>query len=288
MSKHVRLLLISLSGLSLIFAFQNCGEVKFKQNSGSSDTISENASLSGAISLVDQTVFEGQPVQLEAVISQSASNPSFIWTKNGAVLSGVGDSVLKTDKAGLEDQGLYEVIYMDGSTELGRASARLTVIQQFFDSLPVVTTQPQNMSIETGNKLVLSVIAEGSPAPSYQWEKNGYDIPGANSATLEIAKSSKYDSGSYMVKITNSAGTVKSKVVSVAVSDKVVVVDKSCTQLKGTGTPAVRTDVKRSEGYSYTTRGGIYNSCTSTTTCIAGKWVVTGRGSSGQYSHLCR
>ena len=131
MKKQVRLLFISFSFLTLLLAFQNCGEVKFKKgNTEIEPERIESANSGNAISLVSQTVFEGQPVLLEPIISQSASNPSFIWTKDGAVLAGQGDSSLSIAAAQLSDQGLYEVIYIDGSTELGRTQAQLTVIAE--------------------------------------------------------------------------------------------------------------------------------------------------------------
>lgn len=219
MRKKLRLSALSLSFLLVVFGFQNCGEVKFKKQTSSTDEAQfTNPGLaSSAISLVDQTVFEGQPVLLDPIISQSASAPSFIWLKDGTVLANQGDSSLSISTAQLTDQGLYEVIYMDGSEELGRAQAQLTVIQQFFGTAPQITSQPQSQSLIVGAKLNLSVVASGDPAPTYQWEKNGYALEGETQSVLTINSVDATDAGSYRVKVTNENGEVMSSIASVGV-----------------------------------------------------------------------
>jgi glucose/arabinose dehydrogenase len=75
---------------------------------------------------------------------------------------------------------------------------------------PVITTQPQSITISQGNTATFSVTATGNPAPTYQWRKNGTNISGATSATYTITNVQPSHAGTYSVVVTNSAGSVTS------------------------------------------------------------------------------
>ena len=77
---------------------------------------------------------------------------------------------------------------------------------------PVITTQPQSQFIcTTASPLALSVIASGAGL-SYQWQKNGVNIPGAIASTYTIASAVATDAGNYEVYVTNTGGTVQSSI----------------------------------------------------------------------------
>lgn len=71
------------------------------------------------------------------------------------------------------------------------------------DSLPVISTQPQNLS-GSGTFSVVS-----SNATGFQWRGNGTDIPGATNSTLP--RSSSDPTGYYMVVVKNAIGWVPSR-----------------------------------------------------------------------------
>ncbi|OQP53515.1 CBM96 family carbohydrate-binding protein [Niastella populi] len=75
---------------------------------------------------------------------------------------------------------------------------------------PVITTQPQSITISQGNTATFSVTATGNPAPTYQWRKNGTAISGATSATYTITNVQPSHAGTYSVVVTNNAGSVTS------------------------------------------------------------------------------
>ena len=76
---------------------------------------------------------------------------------------------------------------------------------------PVITTQPAGQTIIVGANVVLSVVASGSPAPTYQWRKDGVAIAGATLATFSLGNTQFSDAGSYSVVASNSAGLVTSE-----------------------------------------------------------------------------
>ncbi|HUJ45265.1 MAG TPA: glycoside hydrolase family 44 protein, partial [Opitutaceae bacterium] len=48
---------------------------------------------------------------------------------------------------------------------------------------PVITQQPANQTVTAGGAVTFTVVASGSPAPTFQWKKNGADIAGATGAS---------------------------------------------------------------------------------------------------------
>ncbi len=85
-------------------------------------------------------------------------------------------------------------------------------------SAPVITVPPMSQSVIVGTTVVFSVTATGSPAPTYQWQRNYIDIAGATEATLTIPNAQGAAVGFYRVRVANSVGTVTSDNVALAVS----------------------------------------------------------------------
>ena len=61
-----------------------------------------------------------------------------------------------------------------------------------------------------GSRVILTATAEGEPAPTYTWKKDGVLIPGATSATYVIASAGPEHAGSYVAVATNVAGRAES------------------------------------------------------------------------------
>lgn len=78
---------------------------------------------------------------------------------------------------------------------------------------PVIDTQPvDSLTIEAGGSATLSVVAHnpGAAALTYQWQKNGVDIPGATSADYTISNADPEDIGQYWVRVSNPKTSVLS------------------------------------------------------------------------------
>ncbi|HEX2862915.1 MAG TPA: LamG-like jellyroll fold domain-containing protein, partial [Lacunisphaera sp.] len=84
---------------------------------------------------------------------------------------------------------------------------------------PAITLQPQGRTAGLGANIILTAAAEGDPAPTLQWRKNGVDIPGATGITLELTNIAAGDAGDYTFVATNAAGAVSSEIAVVTVYD---------------------------------------------------------------------
>jgi hypothetical protein len=88
------------------------------------------------------------------------------------------------------------------------ASAVLTVNPA--PAAPAISTTPASQTVVAGRSVTLGGSASGVPAPSYQWRKNGVDLPGATAATLTFPAVQAADAGSYTLVATNASGTARS------------------------------------------------------------------------------
>jgi regulation of enolase protein 1 (concanavalin A-like superfamily) len=84
---------------------------------------------------------------------------------------------------------------------------------------PSITTQPQNQTVTAGQTATFTVTASGTPAPTYQWQKNTVAISGATSSSYTTPTTTTADNGSsYRVVVTNSSGTVTSNAATLTVN----------------------------------------------------------------------
>ncbi len=89
------------------------------------------------------------------------------------------------------------------------------------DAAPAIVNPPTPQVTTTGTSVTFSVTASGSPAPTYQWRKNGLALLGATGSTFTIANPTSADAGSYDVVVTNSVGSVTSTPVTLTVNPAV-------------------------------------------------------------------
>ncbi|MFZ3383234.1 MAG: carbohydrate binding domain-containing protein [Candidatus Methanoperedens sp.] len=76
---------------------------------------------------------------------------------------------------------------------------------------PTITTQPLNQTVTAGQNATFTIVATGTAPLSYQWQRNGINIPGATNAMYTIPATTLPDDGStYRVNVTNNAGSAMS------------------------------------------------------------------------------
>jgi hypothetical protein len=88
---------------------------------------------------------------------------------------------------------------------------------------PEITTQPTSQSVSAGETATLSVIATGTAPLAFQWQRSGTAISGATAASYTTAPTTTTDNGAtFKVTVTNSAGSVTSNAVTLAVNASAV------------------------------------------------------------------
>ena len=71
-------------------------------------------------------------------------------------------------------------------------------------------TPPTDQTVIAGTAATFTVVADGTPPLTYQWQFNGTNLPGATSASLTIANVQLSDAGPYRVVVRNLASAVTS------------------------------------------------------------------------------
>ncbi len=167
---------------------------------------------------VNQTVTLGQAATF-TVVAAGTPAPAYQWQKNGVNISGATSTSYSTPATVAGDTGSkFDVVVTNSAGSVTSASATLTV-SSTATTKPNITTQPANQAVTLGQSATFTVIATGTPAPTYQWQKNGANISGATSASYSTPPTVAGDTGStFDVVVTNSAGSVTSASATLTVS----------------------------------------------------------------------
>lgn len=83
---------------------------------------------------------------------------------------------------------------------------------------PLLTTQPQNQSVNEGAAASFTVEVTGSPPLQYQWQFNGTNLAAATNATLTITNVSLGQTGAYLIVVSNSVGSITSQAANLTIS----------------------------------------------------------------------
>ncbi len=84
---------------------------------------------------------------------------------------------------------------------------------------PTITQQPTNVTVTAGQPASFTVAASGTAPLTYQWQRNGVDIAGANATTYAIAATALADSGAAFRAIaSNVAGSATSNAATLTVT----------------------------------------------------------------------
>lgn len=82
---------------------------------------------------------------------------------------------------------------------------------------PNITSPPENITAQLVQPINLTCEADGYPAPTYKWYKDGQLIPGETLPYLYIPEASPESRGSYSCEAVNPGGQVSSNLAQIAI-----------------------------------------------------------------------
>lgn len=157
------------------------------------------------------SVSPGEAVTL-AVVVNGAPEPTYQWHKDGAPIAGATASELTLPAVTAADAGTYTVVATNRAGSVTSAEARVSVAA----SAPEIALPPLDVHARTGSTVVLTVSAPG--ATTYQWRRDGIDLPGATGAFLVLDGITAAQAGAYAVVVGNAHGTTTSEASQVTVA----------------------------------------------------------------------
>jgi subtilase family serine protease len=113
---------------------------------------------------------------------------------------------------------------------------------------PTITSQPTNLAVAVGAKVMFSVAASGTAPLSYQWRFNGGNVAGATGSSISLSNVQTNQAGAYLVLVSNSGGSV----VSSAATLRVLVSPAVAFTKPSVGATNVSLSVQSVAGVNYT------------------------------------
>lgn len=173
---------------------------------------------SGLIPLADQWNFVAlvvEPTQATAYLdsgdSQGIQSAVNVATHGAATWAAPR---IGSDSAGARDyKGSIDdvAVYATALSAAEIAAIHDAGISGVYTPTPLAfTSQPQSQTVVAGTTATMSAAVAGSQPISYQWQKNGVNIPGAIRKSFTIASAYYTDAGNYSLRATNTAGGIGS------------------------------------------------------------------------------
>lgn len=151
-------------------------------------------------------VCNGNPVNL-SVTATGIGQLNYQWFRNGTPITGATSNSFFIPSLTNNDTGRYTVQITD-SCGLPVTSNNAVVS---LSNGPTINSLSNANALCLGSNTSLSVTATFSGTPTYQWRRNGINIPGANSNTFSIVNFGFNDTGNYTVVITDLCGQTTSQ-----------------------------------------------------------------------------
>ena len=167
-------------------------------------------------------------------INDVASEGSFIWS-SGEPVTYNNWNVSEPNNFGDEDYGVinwnygnnhpgatpatWNDVHVNGTTTPQNPNQALPYFGIYEYSVGVsITSHPQPLTLNTGETATFTVAATGSGALTYQWQKDGADMPGKTSPTLTLSNVQPQNVGYYLCKVSSLSGAVPSKQVTLSIN----------------------------------------------------------------------
>src|ERR1039458_4242464 len=224
------------------------------------------------------TVTAGATATFTAAASGTPT-PTVQWmvsTGGGAftAVAGATSATLSFTTTAAQTGNSYEAVFTNTQGSATTLFRSLTG-----NPLPVITTNPTNVSVLAGAMATFTAAATGSPAPTVQWQvsTNGgasfTSVAAATTTTLSFVTTASQNGNQYKAVFTNAAGSTSTTAATLTVLSPALSIVKSHAGNFTVGTNGVFTIAVSNSGNSPTT-----GSITVTDTLAAGLTFVSGTG----------
>ncbi|WLT32486.1 kelch repeat-containing protein [Geothrix sp. PMB-07] len=191
---------VSLLGLALLLAFACGGGAKPSE-------VLAPATPGFANQPAAQTVTLGQTATF-SVTATGFAPFTYQWMKDGTPIPAATGASYTTPATGMADDGAQFSVRI--TNRLGSADSSSASL--WVQWAPAISSQPLDKSVVGGQSATFSVIANGKPTPTYQWQRNLTDIPGATGPDYTLNGATLADHGAtFRCRISNAAGTTDTR-----------------------------------------------------------------------------
>ncbi|MDZ4289280.1 MAG: immunoglobulin domain-containing protein, partial [Prosthecobacter sp.] len=160
------------------------------------------SSVTASRSPNDTPIAAGQPVTFTASAAGGGTF-QYQWSKGGVAIPTATSVTYTIDPVAVADTGDYSVLVTNEVTPAGVASAavNLTITDMVLNA---VATRSPNGIVAVGSTVTFSVTAQGNGL-TYQWRRNGSDIPGATNSTYDLVATTDDSDITFDVLVKNDA-----------------------------------------------------------------------------------
>ena len=188
--------------------------VRYTINADDIDTIGNFAAITGSFRDLqgNNNANAGGSVQVQVLL-----NDTSLFSATGAESRLFADGMLPSGIFNLETtvaagDTISFVVFNNGPFfgDETALQASIDLTPPPVDMSPRILTDPISQDLFISDTLNLSVSASGEEPLSYQWQRDGVDIPGATEPTFTIDSLVAEDAGSYVAVVTNNFGSTPS------------------------------------------------------------------------------
>lgn len=176
----------------------------------SSQTATIEVFFAPTIAVQPQAFLELLPgAQFEVTVTVTSNpSPSFTWFKGGVVYTttpAATTSTLTITNISAADSATYSVVATNALGSVTSSNAVLRVTEP-----TTIDSQPQNVSVNSGESIVLTAVLGGNSFPALQWYKDGILLPGEVHLSLTMHDADASDEGWYTLSVISAFGTFTS------------------------------------------------------------------------------
>ena len=135
------------------------------------------------------------------------------WFFRGRALAGATNDVLEIRNVQAAAGGDYALQAVNAYGASREWTVRVTVLP----SGPRIETAPSAQDLPEGSNLELAATARGTEPMTFQWIRDGSDLPGETNAVLRRPAVIRAEAGEYSVRVSNGWGSVSSPAVRISI-----------------------------------------------------------------------